>query len=146
MADNEFSATVSRWVRQTERRQLAVFRESVQRLMSIAQKPVGEGGNMPVVTGFLRASADFQLNAPITGTIGNESGGVPLGAWEPRMIATLANCQIGDVIHIAWRANYAVHVNYGANGRQGYHFAESAVKQWPQIVNGVINDLRARSG
>ena len=62
MATNtvDFGAQIDAWVRKTEKRTLAVFRESTKRLLSQCQAR-GTGTGIPVDTGFARASLQVSL-------------------------------------------------------------------------------------
>src|SRR5690606_12512139 len=57
-----FSGQVDDWVLATEKRLTAVLRESTRRVIEVMQTPVNEGGNMPIDTGFLRASLVVVVN------------------------------------------------------------------------------------
>jgi hypothetical protein len=56
MPQGRFTADITGWVGQTQGRMEAVYRESVQRTITIMQTPVIEGGNLPTKTGFMRFS------------------------------------------------------------------------------------------
>lgn len=139
-----FSAQVDAWVAKAPERQEAVFKEAIQRIVSIAQQPVAVGGNMPVRDGFLRAS--------ITATLG---GSIPLQTLKPaegiaysynpaEVSLVIASADREDLITIAWTANYARFVEYGARGRAGRRFLALAAQQWPRVVAEAAADLRTR--
>ena len=137
-----FSAQVDEWVRQTERRLEMVFKESVQTLFEEAQKPAGEGGNMPIDTGFLR-------NSFVAGLNGTTSLSGP-----DAYIAAIAGANIGDVIFGGWTAAYARRIEFGFVGKDslgrnynqtGRGFARKAAMRWPQIVRESADRARAAS-
>lgn len=148
-----FDAAVSAWVKQTQARMTAVFRESAQRVIEEMTTPVGAGGNMPVVTGFLRASLRVSIGGnPLLKTINNPSRAVV--AFAPTYSLTLASAKIGDVITAVFIANYAQRIENGfvgtdASGREynqgGRHFVKLAAQRWPTIVRQVCAELRNRN-
>lgn len=140
----DFSAAVDAWVAKSKKRLTAVFRESTQRTVSIMQVPVGSGGNMPVDTGFLRASIRASLN---------EMPSIDPGARPPDKAApgsvtydpsniflTIARAEIGETIHVGYTASYA---QFQEN-RRG--FVRLAAAQWQATVRAVVHDVKARSG
>lgn len=141
-----FSASVSDWVAKTEKRTEAVYKASVQRVIEAAQVPVAAGGNMPVDTGFLRASLVVSLGMD-----------VPAGREKPEAIAAfnytamqvdlvINGATINTPITAAWTANYARHVEYGARGRPGRKFRDLAAQRWPSIVAEVSREAQTRAG
>ena len=143
MADTNFSAAVSAWVMQTQQRAEAVFRESAQRVIAEMQKPVGAGGNMPVDTGFLRASLQISTDKPASMTAvnkGEQRHFIPKPA-----VLTIATVKYGQTIYASYTAEYASFVNYGTSKMQGRHFVETAAQKWPQIVAKVAGELQSRA-
>jgi hypothetical protein len=146
MADQTlgFAAQVSAWVRETEQRMTAVFRESAQRVIAEAQKPVAQGGRMRVDTGFLRASGTASLNGLPPAT--RDRPGEGAFAYNP-VAATLviAGAGIGDTIYFGWTASYARHREYGTSSQAPDAFMRTAAQQWPAIVARVSGELQSRS-
>lgn len=144
MAQQNFSATVDQWVRETKERLEAVFKESAQRVISDMQEPVGAGGNMPVETGTLRASLMASLNEPnMTVTYRHDGSGQV--QYNPSQVAlTIAAADLGDTVYAVYTVNYAHHVEYGAQGRAPRAFVRLAAQKWPQIVNQVALEARSR--
>lgn len=146
MAQGSFTAQISEQVRKAKGAMLAVRNESVQRVIEIAQTPVGAGGNLPIDTGFLRAS--------LQGSIGN--GTPPLRdrpddearySYDVGQIAlVIAGAELQDTITVAYGASYARHVEYGARGRAGRRFVGLAAQQWPRVVDEVCREAQARMG
>ena len=139
-----FSAQVDQWAQATEQRMTAVFRESSQRVIADMQTPVGAGGNMPIRTGFLRASLVVGINtAPVAAT--RENPGKPAAAFQDSSVsAVIAGAEIGDHITASYGANYAAAVEYGTQGRAPRAFVRSAAQRWPSIVASVANELKNR--
>jgi hypothetical protein len=146
MAQGSFSAAVSEWVRETKARQEAVFKESAQRVVEVMQTPVSQGGNLPVATGFLRASLTAILGAGLPIARDNPVDGGSFSYTGEQINLVIASADIGDTITIAYAANYAVHVEYGARGRPARRFVALAAQQWPRIVEEVTLEAKARAG
>ncbi len=138
-----FSATVSDWVTAEKARQTAVFRASVQEFVSQAQVTVPAGGNMPISTGFLRASILISREGP---PISRADGQPEAGKAYPengQVALVIAGAEIGETIYGAWSAAYAKRMEYGfvgtdSLGRQynqvGFGFVAKAAQKWPEIV------------
>jgi hypothetical protein len=133
-----FTAAVGQWVLQSEQRLSAVLKESVQRLVTEVQTPIGSGGNMPVDTGFLRASFQLSIDALPVGPSMNP-GKVAVDYNEGDVTTTLINWQLGDTLYGGWTANYAVYME------AYYGFARRAMQNWPVIVKKVAVEARARA-
>jgi HK97 gp10 family phage protein len=141
----DFGAQISEWVARTTQRTEAVFKESTQRTVARMQTPVGAGGNMPVDTGYLRASIrastesmpriDPGAKAPII-------GGVPYNADD--VTATIINARLGQTIFVGYVASYAPYVEYGTSKMPPRAFVGLAVQQWPATVTQVCEELRNR--
>jgi hypothetical protein len=140
-----FSAAVSQWVAATEQRSRAVFQESAQRIVEIAQKPVGAGGNMPVDTGFLRRSVAASLDGS-TPPLRENPGGFEADYNPAQVNLVISRARMGDVITIGYGANYATYVEFGAGGRQGRRFVGLAAQQWPRVVDEVSREAKTRAG
>ena len=142
-----FTATVSKWVEETPQRLTAVMRESTQRTVSEAQ------ANVPVDTGFLRASVRASLEAmpPQQETPGHVEGRAPhsgpLFSYDGSdVVLTIANAKLDDTIYIGWTANYAAFVEFGTSRMAPRAFLRSAAEQWPQTVKQVSEELKSRAG
>lgn len=140
------TAQITAWVAKTKERIAAVRNESVQRVVEIMQTPVGAGGNMPVDTGFLRASLVAQIGYGVPPLRPKPDGDVK-HSWNPVGIQLiLVGAAASDTITIAYSANYARHQEYGANGRAGRRFVALAAQRWPQIVAEVCREAESRAG
>ena len=126
-----------------------VLRMSTQDLAEEAQKigpskrnpGGGQGGRMPVDTGFLRNSIavhfDGEPMPPIIYNPGSykaklQRAGALAGNID-NAYAKIAVAESGDIIYITWNANYAPIVEYGFNGPARL-FATSAAEKWDTIV------------
>lgn len=137
MADKQFSAKVGAWVRKSNQRATAVFRESVERLIEQAQTPTSEGGKLRVDTGFLRASFTLSLDGMPFGESRNP-GDRAYDYKSDRVTVTLAGAELGRTIWGGWSANYA--------RPREFHdgFLRSAVMNWQSIVSAVTREAKAR--
>ncbi len=153
MAD--FAATVSKFVSDTKEAFEAVFHESVQRLAEEVNNPRGNGGNLPLQTGFLWHSFEATIgefpqlrpNPPSDATFTYDAGPVNL---------TINSAELGgpDIV-LSWTAQYARRMNYGFTGtdskgrayaQQGYLFLEQGAQNWPQIVAAVETEVIQKAG
>lgn len=141
MAQN-FAAKVDAWTKMVPERTEAVFKQSVQRVLSEAQY----GGNMPIDTGFLRASLVVSIGADIPLQTIKPEGAGPFAYDDAGARLTIEGANLDNVITAAWTATYARHVEYGARGRAGRRFLALSAQQWPRIVSEVAAEARARTG
>jgi hypothetical protein len=144
VSSTDFASQVDNWTRATEARLLAVFRDASQTVIAEMQKPVAAGGNMPIDTGYLRSSLQVALNEEPTSM--DRPNPNPNGkfAYDSTVVTlTIGQAKLGDTIYSSYHANYAGHVEYGANGRPGRAFVRLAAAQWPRIVRNAI--IRAKN-
>lgn len=142
MALGSYVGTIDEWTRKCERRMLAIWKESTQRTVSIAQSRIR------VDTGFARASIrasmqsmpriDSSAYAPTTGK------SVPYDPGD--IILTIANATLGQTIFVGWTANYVKFINDGTSKMAPTRFVDLAVMQWPQTVSEVTAEAKARVG
>lgn len=139
-----FVGQVNAWVRKSENRMRAVVKESAQRVFneaqragpSVANPSGGEGGKMPIDTGFLRASFSASFSGMPTGP--GHGGNATYRYDDANVTMVLAGMQLGQTIYAGWTAQYApiMELRYG--------FARSAAQQWPQIVSDVVKEAMVR--
>ena len=131
---------VELWVEKANKRALAIFRDSAQRLGEEANKPEARGGKMPVDTGFLRNS----FVASKDGMPTKQSLPLPL---------VLISVQLGETVYVGWTAKYARRMEFGFEGadklgrtysQAGKGFMRSAAQRWPQIVNESARAVKSR--
>lgn len=175
MADQNlnFAAAVDDWVKATQARLEAVFRSSVQDVVEEMQRvgpsaastraaiakhkgvgpapAAGEGGHMPVDTGFLRASMRLTVAQPAPlNPSGKPTGGTY--TYNSESVAlTIAGLELGQTVFATYTAVYARRLNYGFTGtdslgrqynQRGYFFVDLAAQRWQQIVTANVNRLR----
>lgn len=139
----EWAAAVSAECAKRKDMALAVFREAVQRTIDYAQNPVGHGGNMPVRTGFLRASGQAVIGDALPTLVPNPNphGAFSYAAGDVNL--TIASATLDDTITFGWAANYARPVNYGSGSRKGYLFRDLAAQRWNATVDEVSREAEA---
>lgn len=140
-----FSDQVGAFARETEERLTAVWRDAVQRTVASMQTPVGQGGNMPVDTGFLRNSiaANRGTTPPSIPLVsGPGEGSFSYDASDINLTILSATPQEG--MTILYTAEYAIYAEFGARGRPGRRFVGLAVQRWPEFVRRANNALENR--
>ena len=135
---NNFTAQVDSWVRQSAERVDAARKESIQRLVNVAQTPVAKGGNLPIDTGALRSSL-------MASTTAMPRVGEDLQGSDQQITLSIANWDAGDTIYLGWTMNYAAHVHWGTRGRAARLWVTLAAQRWQQIVAEVARELRSRA-
>lgn len=115
---------------------------------SVANPDGGDGGHMPVDTGWLRSSLSVTLDQPTPASQtppprpeGHAPGDDPI--YEPRdndIVMTLANVPEGTSIFATYGAVYA-----GVQ-EATYGFARLASQQWPQFCEAAQARIRRRLG
>lgn len=139
-----FSASVDRFISRSRRRMLVVFQQSVQDVIGVMQTPVGAGGNMPVDTGFLRASLTVDINSMPQGykvKTKYEAGSYVLD--EAQYTLTINRARLGSKIYAVYLAEYAWFQEYGSRGHDGRGFVRLAAMQWKVIVARNVEKAKA---
>lgn len=135
-----FSAAVDNWTQQTTERLTAVFRESTQRVASIAANGV------PVDTGFARASVRASTESMpgiIPDSKGAEGQNYPFDMGNITLV--IAGAELGQTIHVGWTASYILPLEFGHSKQAPGGFVRLAAAQWQVIVNGVIQEAKSRA-
>jgi hypothetical protein len=143
MAQGNFAATVKRNNEIAKANMLAVRNECAKRLIQAMQRPVGQGGNMPVDTGFLWSSGQITLDESLPTLVDRPSGPNKYTFDGSTISLTIANAKVDDTITFAYAAKYAICQNYGTIHMTGTKFRDLAVQQWPQIVKQVAAEAKA---
>lgn len=134
----DFASVVGSWVAESKVRMVAVQKESAQEVITRAQRPVAQGGSMPVVTANLRNSLIVAIN------------GMKKGEGPDSHINAIPMMRAGDELFIGWTAEYARRMEYGFDGvdslgrryrQQGYGFLRLAVQHWPRIVESTARSF-----
>lgn len=116
-------------------------RESIQALTDEANKPKSKGGNMPVDTGFLRASGQISLSGMPSGPVrGRDRKDGETGELyrAPEAYAVLSGVVAGMTVFFGWTAVYARKQNL-YNG-----FLDKAIMNWQKIVNATVRKIAKR--
>lgn len=146
MAQGSFSAQVSAWVKETKERREAVHKESAQRVVEIMQTPRGAGGNLRVDTGFLRASLVALPGTNLPGQTAKPEG-IDAFTYDAAQInLVIAGADITQPLTFVYTANYARPREYGAKGKTPDRWVALAAQQWPQVVDQVCTEAKARTG
>ena len=137
-----FTKQVKQWNKKAKSAYRFTARTAVQTTVSLAQEVRDNGGRMRVVTGFLRASIQGNINSMPKGPSSNEKDkkyglgqivageaiSVTLLKWDP--LST-------DSIFVGWTANYA-------RPREYYDgFLRGAVEKWDRTVD--VAALKAKN-
>ncbi|RZJ47425.1 MAG: HK97 gp10 family phage protein [Brevundimonas sp.] len=146
MAQGSFSAQVSGWVRETKERREAVHKGSAQEIVSIMQTPRGGGGNLRVDTGFLRASLVAITGTALPAQTIKPDGGEAFSYDGAQINLVIAGADISQPLTFVYTANYARPREYGARGQPADRWVALAAQQWPQVVDRVCTEAKARSG
>ena len=135
----DFATQVREVTDKLKARQQAIFRASAARVLERASTPKGQGGRMPVDTGFLRNS------------VRASTAGVPNAGSEDPALA-FARMTVGDTVTVGWTAAYAMRMEHGFVGedklgrtyaQQGNGFLRAEVQNWNAIVREVTDEVRA---
>jgi hypothetical protein len=144
---NDFAAQVEDWCKNSEVLLEAVFRESAQRVFEVMTLARGLGGNLPVDTGYLRASIQASKTAPAPIDPSSKGNAGAKYAFNPGPINMVINdAKLGETVFVTVTASYGPHVEFGTSKQPAALFVEQAAQQWPQIVAQVQNELKGRLG
>lgn len=134
---SSFTAQLSAWARKSEDRMRAIVQESAQRVFEQANTPIAQGGNLPVDTGFLRASFAVDFDGMPSGPSENP-GRQTFVADSAGIAMKLVGFEPGDTIYAGWTANYAIYMEVR------YAFQRRAAQNWPTIVRNVTAEAKSR--
>lgn len=147
MAKLSFSAQVAAFAEKIPGAVEAIFKESVQEVVSEMQTPMAAGGRMRVDTGFLRASLMASTASMPTISAGKTPvGGKSYTYDEGQIEAVILGADVNDTLYIGYTAAYAGHREYGVNGQAPDAFVRSAVQRWDSIVEAKARELKSRLG
>lgn len=124
----------------SEKRMIALMRQSLQDVIDNAQQPAAKGGRMRVDTGFLRASGQASLTGMPTGPARGDPNAKPgqYGWNGDAVVAAIGKLKMGAVLYFGWTANYAQY-------REIYDgFLEGALQHWQRIVTFNTDIIRER--
>lgn len=147
MAKLSFSAQVAAFAEKIPGACEAVFKESVQEVVSDMQTPIGSGGRMRVDTGFLRKSLlGSTASMPSINPNNKPVAGASYGYDEGQIEAVILGADISDTLYFGYTAAYAAYREYGTNGQAPDAFVRSAAQRWDMIVDAKANELKRRLG
>jgi hypothetical protein len=128
-----FSAQVDQWILESKETLEAVKKFAIQETFEQILTP------WPVDTGFSKSSFTASTTGftPLTGNTGQLNTG---GDYA----FVIANSGFEDTIYANFVANYAIHIEYGANGRQGKGLVRMAAQNWQQNVNQAVFQLSGK--
>lgn len=141
MTPDNFVATIDDWIKQTKERQVGVFRESSQRLISKMQ------GRIPIATGYARASIRVSLESmPQINPMSRGERGGSYTYDGSEAATTIAGATLDDAIYVGYTASYVQYLEYGHSKQAPTGFVGISAMEWPQIVAEVSDELKARVG
>ena len=150
MVNRSFAASLSGFRDKTKEQMKAVLSYSVQDVLDEAQRPVANGGRMPVLDGYLINSVVTDLNGSQIGQA-SESPDKGGGQSSANIALLVADIEPGDIARIGWTAAHARRQHDGFVGedskgrsydQQGKHWVDGAAEQWSQIVDRNIAKLK----
>ena len=148
MAQGSFSAKVGAWVAATKARTLAVRNESAQRIVeemntagpSVANPGGGQGGHLPVDSGFMRASLLAINGTALPSVRLNPSPDARYSYDEGQVGLVIADAAITDTLTFVYTANYSKVME------ERYAFVRLAAQNWQNTVATVAREAQARAG
>lgn len=138
----KFTAQVDSWVRETQKRLVAVRNRAIELTVEDAQLPRAKGGRMRVDTGFLRASGQMSLGGMPSGPSRKPDDAKPFqyddGNTVTPVTLTLIRASLETKIFFGWTASYA-------RPREAKDaFLRLAVQKWPDFVAQATREAKAR--
>jgi hypothetical protein len=107
----------------------------------------GAGGNLPVDTGFLRASLLASTSAmPQINAAARPVAGQTYGYNEARTDAVITAAEIGSTLYFGYTAAYAAAVEYGTRTSPPRRFVALAAQNWQAIVGRKAAEVKNRLG
>lgn len=146
MAQGRYTATLRGEIAKVKGLWRAVHLESVQRTIELMQTPVAKGGNMPVKSGFLRASLKATIGTANFATMPSPGGDKTFSYDGGAVSLIIARAKLSDPIEAVYTAVYARVANYGGQNRSARLFVDLAAQRWVQTVNEVAAEAKARAG
>lgn len=149
-----FGADLNKFTETYKKRLRATARTASQDMGNEVISTRGEGGRLPIDTGFLRASFGYQIGQPPRGP------GTPVSGKEynesvtglPQAVA-LAKWDFEQPLFMGFTAVYARRLEFGFNGQDKagrfvsqppLAFVRGAAEKWPQFVESAARRARAR--
>lgn len=141
-AYRSLAADIEDIVAVSEKRMIALMRQSLQDVINEAQLATAKGGRMRVDTGFLRASGQASLTGLPTGPSMKPDEATRHsfddGSAPTNVTVQLSELKMGATFYFGWTANYARY-------RELYDgFLEGALQNWSRIVAFNTDTIRQR--
>lgn len=132
---NIFAAQVGRDVLELKDYTKRVWQESLLDFVMRMQRPVGGGGSMPVLTGFLRASLMVSTSPVPVLSFKKPTGEWSFGWSMSDVFPVIKSLKLGDTAYFGYGAEYAnvLELRYG--------FQRLAIQSFPSIVEQVKTRL-----
>jgi len=151
-----FSQQIADYAGIYQKRLRATTREAIQDTVDLASLTTDDGGRMPVVTSFLRASILAKVGSmpsgvskpPKTDAEAGEAGAKVAGE---AVSAALTMWDLEGEFYIGWSAAYARRIEYGFEGQdslgrtynqQGAGFLRGATEKWDVTVDAAAARMR----
>lgn len=151
----KFAAAFGEFERAVPARLLAVRNDAVQAMIFDAQRTVGDGGRLPVDTGYLRASLIATLGDDRPGVTKAPEGGGSF-SWDPGQINLVVDGAPADAtLRFTYSAAYAMRVHYGFDGtdslgrsynQAGRYWVTMVAQNWQRYINAAAAELGGRMG
>jgi hypothetical protein len=131
-----FSAAVDAWTKKTENRMAEVFRVAAATAAEVMNRPIAEGGRMPVVTGNLRNSLAASTIGPVPALWGRKE---PFAPNPDGIAAVIDSAQLGGTVWLGYQAIYA------KKAELDHGFVALAAQNWTGIVEASVAAVKERS-
>jgi hypothetical protein len=135
-----FEAKVRSAVAKRKGAMLAIRNESASRVIEFMQTPKAKGGNMPVITGFLRTSGQAVVGETLPTKRERPAGQAQYSYDAGPVTLVISNAKLEDTITFAYTANYA---RFAENKNK---FVAQAAQRWRPTVNAVVAEVNRRFG
>jgi hypothetical protein len=107
----------------------------------------GGSGNIPVDTGFLRASLLASTSSmPLIEASAHPEEGKSYAYNEGEIEAVISGAEIGETLYFGYTAAYARAAEYGYKSRAPRRFVALAAQRWQEIVDQKASELKGRLG
>lgn len=133
----QFVAQIKDWSKRTERNMMLVVMSAAQKLAHEMGRPVAEGGNMRVRTGFLRWSLRASLTSMPTIDPNAKPGEGGSYSEPPGVIAAILGMQKDKPLYLGYTASYAYHREF----THGDAFVRSAAQRWQEFVEEAAKEI-----
>lgn len=150
---SSFSAIVSEWVLETDKRIIAVFRTAASIVIEEMQTTHKAGGLNRIEFGHHLASLQVGINTPAQEAI-KKAPSTPAKPFAMGTVdAVIAGAQIGDTVMASYGMVYSLRLEYGFSGtdslgreydQKPYAFVRTAAQRWPDVVKKAEEMAKAR--